>query len=232
MSQNVVVIPTLNEEEGIGRTLREIKHVLGNPKIIVVDAHSEDRTVKVASRFNVKVILQEGFGKGKAVSQAFQSLEDDSEQCVVLIDGDYSYPAKYIPKMVQMLREREDVAMVLGERFFYPERLSEKIKKLMSDRYYAGNHVLALIHRFLNHVNLKDPLSGLRVIKYSYIKDYHSKAEGFDFEVELNNYIANQKKGKILEVPLRYRERLGKKKLGVRHGFLILNRIVTMMFEN
>ncbi len=230
VKRNIVIIPTLNEELGIGETIKELKQALNSPEIIVVDAHSTDGTVEIASKLGAKVLIQGGFGKGAAVFEAFQHLESQSNLNVILIDGDYSYPAGYLPTMIRMLEKSQDVAMVIGERFFYPERFSAKVAKFVSDRYYAGNHILALIHRF-NRVKLKDPLSGLRVVKCSYLKDFLPKAKGFDFEVELNDYIVNSKKGGILELPIIYRERLGKKKLGVRHGFIILYRILAMTLE-
>lgn len=231
LRKNVVVIPTLNEEEGIGKTIREIEHVLQDPEIIVVDAHSDDGTIGIATRLGAKILMQGGFGKGNAVSEVLQHLQGLGDLNVILIDGDYSYPAKYIPMMITMLEENDDVAMVVGERFFYPEEFSAKVTKFLSDRYYAGNHILALIHRFLNNVRLKDPLSGLRVFRSSCLVGFQPKANGFDFEVELNDHVTNSKRGKIVELPIKYRERLGKKKLGVRHGFLILYRIVAMTLE-
>jgi dolichol-phosphate mannosyltransferase len=51
------------------------------------------------------------------------------------------------------------------------------------------------------------------------------KSKGFDVEVELNHQVERKGFG-IVEVPIKYRERLGEKKLGVRHGVEILRRMV------
>jgi hypothetical protein len=54
------------------------------------------------------------------------------------------------------------------------------------------------------------------------------KWSGFDIEVELNNVV--QKRGyKTVEVPIQYRQRLGEKKLKMKHGATIFRRIMTEM---
>jgi hypothetical protein len=51
------------------------------------------------------------------------------------------------------------------------------------------------------------------------------KSQGFDVEVELNNQV--ERKGfEIIEVPIKYRQRLGEKKLKIKHGATILKRIL------
>src|SRR3990170_2589107 len=61
-----VVIPTLNEEKNIEDVLCDLKN-LGYYNILVVDGMSKDETTKVATRNGVKVVLQNGKGKGSAI---------------------------------------------------------------------------------------------------------------------------------------------------------------------
>jgi dolichol-phosphate mannosyltransferase len=78
----------------------------------------------------------------------------------------------------------------------------------------------------MNGVSLYDPLTGLRVIRTNALKDWIIKSQGFDIEVELNHQI--RKKGyKIVEVPIGYRKRLGEKKLKIKDGIIILQRILS-----
>ena len=74
-------------------------------------------------------------------------------------------------------------------------------------------------------MDLQDPLTGLRVIRANILRNWIIKSKGFDIEVELNNQVAKQG-FKTLEVPIEYRERLGEKKLKMKHGFTILKRII------
>ena len=69
-----VIIAALNEEEGIGLTIAELKEYLGNPRILVVDGKSSDNTVHVAKSLDVDVLHQEGKGKGDAIAFALRRM--------------------------------------------------------------------------------------------------------------------------------------------------------------
>ena len=220
-----VIITTLNEEEGIGPTIREIITTLGNMNIVTIDGGSIDATREIARGLGSKVINQHGRGKGRAVAQVLNHLEPQTK-FVVLIDGDYTYPAESIPEMINILDLQPRVGMVSGERK-NAESFKEHLKCLATNRYYMGNRLLTLAHRLLNRVNMKDPLTGLRVIRWECLRDWEPKASGFDIEVELNHHVQNMG-WDVVEVPIKYRSRLGDKKLRVRDGFKILARMMKL----
>jgi len=218
-----VIIAALNEEEGIGPTIEELKMTLEDPTYLVVDGNSVDRTVEIATKMGAEVFVQEGSGKGRAVAQAIQYI-DSGARYVVFIDADFTYPARYIPRMVQILEDDPDVGMVVGNRFNHSLKLSS-----MKSLYFIGNRFLALTQRMLNGVGLKDPLTGLRVVRWQILKNWKPKSKGFDVEAELNHYVEGHGH-RILEIPISYRPRMGEKKLKLRHGFTILRRILTESF--
>jgi len=216
----LVLIASMNEEEGIGCTIEEISKVLGNPAFLVVDGNSTDRTVEIAKEQGAEILIQKGKGKGDAIAQAIMHI-DGNIKYVVLIDADFTYPAEYIPKMIEILEANPEVGMVCGNRFNNHFHLKD-----MHNLLYFGNRLLAFTHNLLNGIEMKDPLTGLRVIRWSILKDWKPKSKSFDVEVELNHQI--EKKGyKIVEIPIYYRRRLGEKKLKPKHGFTILKRILT-----
>jgi dolichol-phosphate hexosyltransferase len=215
-----VLIAALNEEEGIGQTIAEINKTLGNPPILVVDGRSKDRTVEVAKNLGAQVVVQDGIGKGDAVASAIKHADLNSDY-VVITDADYTYPAEYIPKMVRILEENPNVGMVCGNRFSGYLDL-----KGLNGFFYLGNRVIAFTHNFLNGVALTDPLTGLRLVRASILKDWKVKSKGFDIEVELNHHVERKGFG-IVEVPILYRERLGEKKLGFRNSVEIFRRIMS-----
>ena len=57
-----VIIAALNEEEGIGLTIADLEAHLGNPRILVVDGKSSDRTVKIAKNLGAEIAFQKGMG--------------------------------------------------------------------------------------------------------------------------------------------------------------------------
>lgn len=224
-SDIVVLIAALNEEEGIGPTLAEVMGVLGDPYLLVIDGGSRDKTIEVAKGFGADVYVQRGKGKGQAISEGLGYLNSDARY-VVFIDADYTYPAKYIPPMIKILDSDSSVGMVVGNRF----NSNSKIKKAMKNVYYFGNRLLALTHEIAGGFHMEDPLSGLRVIRWSILKDWRPKSKGFDIEAELNFHVA--KKGyRIVEIPIEYRPRLGEKKLSLKHGFTILKRMIIEALE-
>lgn len=216
----LVLMAALNEEEGIGLTIEELKRHLPSSQILVVDGKSRDNTVKVAQAMGANVVLQKGRGKGDAVSCALELMDEEFEY-VVMIDADYTYPAGVIPQMIQILRDDPEVGMVCGNRFNSHFEL-----RSMHNTFYFGNRVLAFTHNLMNGIALRDPLSGLRVMRKSILEDWKPKSCGFDIEVELNHHI--ERRGyKIEEIDIPYRPRIGEKKLKLRHGLVIAKRIIS-----
>lgn len=218
-SDLAVLIAALNEEKGLAPTIDELVEFLDKPYILVVDGNSVDGTVDVAKRLGLDVVLQKGKGKGCAIGQALGCLEVEP-RFVVFIDADFTYPAEYLPNMIRIAEENPEVGMVCGNRFGKPFSMSQ-----MNSLYYVGNRFLALVQNVVNGVDMQDPLTGLRVVRYEVLKGWRPRSRGFDLEAELN-YLVEKKGFKIWEVPIHYRDRVGKKKLKLKHGLTILNRIL------
>jgi len=220
----LVLMAALNEEEGIGLTIAELKQYLCNPHVVVIDGNSKDKTVHVAKSLGVDVLYQEGKGKGDAIGCAITHVNEDVDY-VVLIDADYTYPAEFVPQMLKLLEENPRVGMVIGNRFNHL-----LTPAAMKNPFYVGNRLLAVVQRFLNGVDLNDPLTGLRVVRWGILKGWKPRSKGFDFEAELNLQV--ERRGyQIAEVSIPYRARLGEKKLKLRHGFSIFKRIVEESFR-
>jgi len=216
----LVIIAALNEEQGIGPSLAELREVLEDPRYLVVDGNSIDRTAKIAEEMGCEVLFQEGSGKGDAIAQAVKHVNSDVTKYVVFIDADYTYPVKCVPEMIQILEENPEVGMVTGNRFNHSFEL-----KTMENPFFLGNRFLAWAQRLLNGVHLSDPLTGLRVVRWRILKSWVPRSKGFDIEAEMNHRVEN-KGYNIVEIPIQYRHRLGEKKLKLRHGFAILKRII------
>jgi glycosyltransferase involved in cell wall biosynthesis len=216
----LVIIAALNEEQGIGPSLAELRKVLEDSRYLVVDGNSIDRTAKIAEEMGCEVLFQEGSGKGDAIAQAVKHVNSDVTKYVVFIDADYTYPVKCVPEMIQILEENPEVGMVTGNRFNHHFEL-----RMMDNPFFFGNKFLALTQRLLNGVHLSDPLTGLRIVRWRILKSWMPKSKGFDIEAEMNHRVEN-KGYKIVEIPIQYRDRLGEKKLKLRHGFAILKRII------
>jgi dolichol-phosphate hexosyltransferase len=219
-----VIIATLNEEQGIGPTIGEMQQVLNYPYMVVVDGNSVDRTIEIAKNMGVDVMRQEGKGKGDAMFQGMKGLTSKVPY-IVFTDADYTYPAEHVPRMIDVLEQNPKVGMVIGNRF----KGQYNISKSITNPFYVGNKMLAFAQLVMNGVNLGDPISGLRVVRSEAIDGWKPKSKGFDVEAEMNAFV--ERRGyRIMEVPIDYRDRMGEKKLKLRHGLGIMKRILAESF--
>lgn len=210
-----IVIPTLNEAQAIDKVINEILSTgISRHNIIVVDGGSTDGTIDIVKSKRVKIIMQNGYGKADAIKTAIKYI---ATEYVIFMDGDYTYPASYIPKFITKLEEGYD--LVIGIR--KPEPGAQSII------FVIGNRILTLFFNLVFKTELNDVLSGMYAIKKETLKEVLFKSKGFGVEVEI---VAStiSKKGKIAEIPIKYRSRLGKKKLKMWHGLYILLEIMRL----
>jgi glycosyltransferase (TIGR04182 family) len=200
-----ILIPTLDEEETIGGIIREFKSE-GFENIVVIDGNSEDSTREIAKREGARVEVQRGKGKGTAVKQAFELIDDE---IIVMIDGDGTYSPSEAGKLLVPIINGE-AEHVIGNRFAYGGAFA-KLHRI-------GNRVLNKIFGFGYGVRLNDILSGYRALTRDAVKKMKLEREGFEIEAEMA--IESVKRGiRIKEVPIRYEKRRGKSKLNfVRDG--------------
>lgn len=204
-----VIIPTLNEEKSIGEVVKSFKDL--GFDVLVIDGNSKDRTREIAEEKGARVVLQTGKGKGNAVAEAFKLV--DSE-IVILVDGDGSYPAEEVWKLIEPI-EKGVAEHVVGNRFARYE------KGAFTRLNFFGNKLINLFFRFAYGVDLTDILSGYRAIKKEVYKNIEIKKSGFEVEAELT--VETLSKGfRIVEVPISYKKREGKTKLRpIRDGIRI-----------
>ena len=182
--------------------------------------YEKEKVNEIAKNMGADVLLQEGTGKGDAMFQGFSNIASKVPY-VVFTDADYTYPAEYVPKMVEILEKNPDVGMVIGNRF----KGEYNDSKSVANPFYLGNKILALAQAVMNGVNLEDPLSGLRIVRSELLEGWKPKSKGFDVEAEMNA-VVGRSGYRIVEIPIDYRDRIGEKKLKLRHGLGIMKRIL------
>jgi len=209
----VVCLPTRNEKENVQFMIDKIKSL--GYDFFISDENSNDGTVEIAKKNKVKVYQRDGSGKGFGIRKALQIAKEQGYDVLVLIDCDKTYPAEYIPIMLNYLKKYD---MVVGARKLDEikpfHRLPNKIHTLAINILFGGN--------------LKDINSGLRVFK---IKKFNKfKSAGFDIEAEITAKAL--KNGlKIKEIPIEYKKRGGHSKIKIKDGFLICMRIIKERFS-
>jgi glycosyltransferase involved in cell wall biosynthesis len=216
--QAQVLIAALNEEKGIEPTISEFSKTL-KTRFLVIDGNSNDETAKIAKKLGAQVLFQEGNGKGDAIMKGLKHLHPVTKY-VVFTDADYTYPAETVPIMINLLERNPSLGMVCGNRFS-----GKSDPQAFFGSFAIGNRLLALAHKLFNGVFLSDPLTGLRVVRADVLKKWKVKSKGFDVEVELNREVKRQGFATV-EVPTRYRPRIGDKKLRMKDAIPIFRRIM------
>jgi dolichol-phosphate mannosyltransferase len=191
-----ILVPTLNEAPTIGNVVKEFK-VLGYNHILVIDGKSSDNTVKNAREAGASVRTQSGKGKGNAIIEAFEVIE---QPYILMLDGDGTYSAKDAEKMLTPLFLGFD--QVIGDRLINAEEGSFSRMNLF------GNHMLNLLFKIAHSRDLHDILSGYRAFTKLAVQQMHLKEKGFEIETEIS-VEAVRNGQRVMVVPIRYLRRPG-----------------------
>jgi dolichol-phosphate mannosyltransferase len=191
-----ILIPTLNEGPTIGTIVREFK-AQGYNNILVMDGKSTDNTVKTAREAGATVRTQSGTGKGNAIIEAFEVIE---QSYILMLDGDGTYSAKDAEKMLTPLFFGFD--QVIGDRLINAEEGSFSRLNLF------GNHMLNLLFKVAHSRDLHDILSGYRAFTKLAVQQMHLKERGFEIETEIS-VEAVRNGQRIMVVPIKYLRRPG-----------------------
>ena len=197
-----VIIPAYNEEDSIGLVLDALPQNLIH-EIIVVDNNSTDDTARSASEKGARVVAEKRRGYGSACLKGISEL--DNPDIVVFLDGDFSdYPEELV-KLVAPI-ESGEMDFVLGSRMILPESRSA----LLPQSRYGNQLAVFLMRLFFRH-KFTD-LGPFRAIRYESLKAIAMQDANFGWTVEMQ--IKAVKKGlRIMEIPVKYRERVGVSKI-------------------
>ncbi len=109
-----VIIPVYNQERLIGKCLKSIKnqnYPLEKIKIIVIDDGSNDKSLDIASKYNVKIIHQNHLGPGAARNQGINEATTD---IIAFLDSDDMAYKSWIKEAISYLKshEKDNIAAV------------------------------------------------------------------------------------------------------------------------
>jgi dolichol-phosphate hexosyltransferase len=223
------VIPSLNEREGIRKTIERVplayhKKKRDDVEIIVVDGLSTDGTPEVARTLGARVILETRRGYGRAYKSGLQAAKGD---IVITGDADGSYPFEDSPSYIELL-EKEALDFVTVNRF------AALAPGSMSAKHRFGNFVLNMVTRFLFWIGLHDTQSGMWIIRRRTLDvlPLESFSDGMPFSEELKIRAFRRRDLKSKEIPGRYLPRTGEAKLSSwKDGIRNLKHLVRMRFQ-
>jgi glycosyltransferase involved in cell wall biosynthesis len=230
-----IVIPCRNEKGNIEAAITRLPRFGLHQEIIFVDGHSTDGTVEEIERvrrqnprYDIKVLIQDGRGKGDAVRKGFAHATGD---VLMILDADLTMPPEELPKFYDAIASGKG-EFINGSRLVYP--MEQEAMRFLN---LLGNKFFSMAFSWLLGERIKDTLCGTKVL---FRKDYERIAANRayfgdfdpfgDFDLLFG---ASKLNLKILEVPIRYQERT----YGItnisrfQHGWLLLKMTVYGFFR-
>jgi len=225
-----IIIPCRNERGNIENAIRRMPPFGRTLEIVFVEGNSSDGTYEECLRvrdaykdqWDIKVLKQDGKGKGDAVRKGFAAAGGD---VLMILDADLTMPPEALPKYHAVI-ESGKAEFVNGTRLVYPME-NEAMRPLN----FIANRLFAYLFSYLVNTRLTDTLCGTKVLLR---KDYEAlaKERGYfgnfdpfgDFDLIFG---AAKQNLKIIEIPIHYKARtFGETQISrFRDGWLLLKMV-------
>jgi len=210
-----VVMPCLNEEEGVGRCVETALAALAemgvSGEVVVVDNGSTDRSAEIARAAGARVVDEPRRGYGSAYLRGF---EEARGRFLVMGDADRTYPFEDLARFVEPLREGR-CEMVMGDRLggdILPGAMPWTHR-------WIGNPILSGMLRLLFHTRIADSHCGMRALTREAYDRLALRTTGMEFASEMV-VSALREHLTIEEIPITYHPREGESKLsGLRDAW-------------
>lgn len=214
-AQISVVIPVLDYEPGLRKTLSQLKK-LRNKEIVLVltPGGNSKKTKQIAQKFRCKLVIEKRRGYGRAYLTGFKAARG---KIIATLDADGSYPVHLLLKYLRIF-EKKQLDFVTVNRF------ANLKSKSMSPTHWVGNKGLTFLANVLFNLRLKDSQSGMWLFKRGILPLLRLSCEGMTLSTEIKIKAFKHLGIEAEEFEGSYASRLGVAKLrAVRDGLKIVN---------
>jgi len=220
-----VVIPALNEQDGIGEIVSRVLSIeprlrqvgIPNLELIVVDDGSDDGTADVVASFPQVCLVRHptNLGYGAALKTGFYR---SSGELLAFLDADGTYPPEYLPELCrEVLDKGADLA--IGSRMLGKESRMPRVRRM-------GNKLFAGLLSLVGNAHITDSSSGMRVLRREALACLYPLPDGLHFTPTMSTRALHEQLT-MVEVPIPYEERVGSSKLSaLRDGTRFLHTIL------
>jgi glycosyltransferase involved in cell wall biosynthesis len=220
-----VVIPALNEEHGIDEILQRVlgqreelaKTGIRDLEVIVVDDGSKDKTAdRIRAYGDVRLIQHPtNRGYGAALKTGFNAATGD---LLAFLDADGTYPPESFPNLCRALSEH-DADLIIGSRMLSSESEMPLVRRV-------GNTIFAALLSVVGSRRISDSASGMRVFRRELLSTLYPLPDGLDFTPAMSTRAVYEGLS-MVEVPIPYKERIGRSKLNpLKDGLRFLRSIL------
>jgi glycosyltransferase involved in cell wall biosynthesis len=210
-----VIIPAFNEENGVGEVVREIPRAFVR-EIIVVNNASTDNTEVIAREAGATVLREPVPGYGRACLRgiAHVQLAEPLPEIIVFLDADHSDFPEEIPNVIQPIIEGK-ADLVIGSR-----AIGQRERGSMTPQQVFGNWLATRLLSILYGATFTD-LGPFRAIRFNKLLALNMQDKTYGWTVEMQLKAARDGLPYV-EVPVRYRRRIGFSKIsGTVKGTLL-----------
>jgi glycosyltransferase involved in cell wall biosynthesis len=221
----LILIPCLNEEHAVPGVIADVRRVMPNVPILVVDDASGDATASVARKAGAHVLpLPHHLGLGGCVQAGYKLAFELGFEYVIRVDGDGQHSADDIPKVFDVLR-KSGAQMVIGSRYVNGSEYTSGIRRL-------GILVFRAILRPILGKPVRDPTSGFVGVNFDALALF-SKSFPLEYP-EIEALVVLQRKAfRFEEVPCRVRPRqAGKSSITAAKSIYYILHVLLGVFVN
>ena len=209
-----IVIPTFNEAGNVPLLIARLDAALKDQvwEAIFVDDNSPDGTAGVArqiARIDRRVRVIQRIGRRGLSSACIEGMCATAAPIVAVIDGDMQHDETILPKMLEALRQDEQLDLVVGSRFVDGGGTGDWDHDRVAKSAFATR-----LSRQVLKADLNDPMSGFFMIRTQIVRDAVPHLSAIGFKILLDLMTANPRPLKFVELPYTFRVRVeGESKL-------------------
>ena len=222
-----IVIPARNEAGNIENAILRMPKFGKHQEIIFVEGNSTDNTWEVIQQvaekykdsYDIKICQQPGKGKGDAVRKGYSIATGD---ILMILDADLTVPPEDLPKFYYAIASGK-AEFINGSRLVYP--MEDNAMRFLNT---LGNKFFSMVFTWMLEQPIKDSLCGTKVMfREDYVRlvanrKFFGEFDPFgDFDLLFGAFKLNLK---IIDLPIRYRERVyGDTNISrFKHGLILL----------
>ncbi|NNM94556.1 MAG: polyprenol monophosphomannose synthase [Bacteroidia bacterium] len=232
---SLVIIPTFNEKDNIGKIVRKTLSLPGEFNVLVIDDSSPDGTAQIVKdlmpEYPGRLFIMERKGKqglGTAYIAGFRWALERKYEYIFEMDADFSHNPDDLPRLKEACVNGADLA--IGSRYIK----GGKVENWPTDRLLMS-YIASLYVRLVLWINVRDTTAGFKCYRRRVLEAIpfgEIKFMGYAFQIEMK-YLAAKKGFKITEVPITFVDRKeGVSKMSTRIFKEAFWGVIQMRFSN
>ncbi len=203
-----VVLPTFKEAGNVEEVVRRLDAALAGIswEAIFVDDNSPDGTadrLRMIARHDRRIRCIERVGRRGLASACIEGMLATSAPLIAIMDADLQHDERLLPRMVERLRGRADLDIVIGSRFTAGGSAAG-----FSDQRASQSRFATRLSRSVIADDLQDPMSGFFMLRMEVAREVLPKLSAVGFKLLLDIFASAPRPLAFEELPYEFRERV------------------------